>query len=45
MRGDSAVELVTGITDRVGTNESNMRATLDRLKVAAEQRAVTTGEY
>ena len=34
-----AVKLVTGISDRVGTNEANMRATLDRLKGAAEQRA------
>jgi uncharacterized protein YndB with AHSA1/START domain len=32
-----AVKLVTGISDRVGTNESNMRATLERLKAAAEQ--------
>jgi uncharacterized protein YndB with AHSA1/START domain len=34
-----AVKLVTGISDRVGTNESNMHATLDRLKAAAEQRS------
>jgi hypothetical protein len=34
-----AVKLVTGISDRIGTNEANMRSTLDRLKAAAEQRA------
>ena len=34
-----ALKLVTGISDRVGTNEANMRSTLDRLKAAAEQRA------
>jgi hypothetical protein len=33
-----AVKLITGISDRIGTNEANMRATLDRLKTAAEQR-------
>jgi len=32
------VKLVTGISDRVGTNESNMHATLGRLKAAAERR-------
>jgi len=31
------IKLITGITDRVGTNESNMRVTLDRLKAAAER--------
>ena len=34
-----AVKLVTGISDRVGTNEANMRSTLERLKAAAEQRS------
>jgi len=32
-----AIKLITGISDRVGTNESNMHATLARLKSAAEQ--------
>ena len=32
------IKLITGITDRVGTNESNMRVTLDRLKAALSAR-------
>ena len=31
------IKLITGITDRIGTNEWNMRVTLDRLKAAAER--------